>query len=63
MRQRYHLCCKFIRGDEIKAKEYCDEINKNATPYQRKKYPAHYTKYMPDDDCRVWCCWYYYKTW
>lgn len=66
MKRRYHLGYKLIERSEDAAREFCADCNRTATPYQRKRYPAHYTphtirdNYGPGKDWTGFICWYYY---
>jgi len=63
---KYHLTYHLIEGSKQEAQQFCENINRNATPYARRKYPAHYTPYKIENndgngnDWNGWICWYHY---
>lgn len=64
---KYYLTYKLIENDENAARLFCNDVNATATPYQRRKYPAHYTPYNirdnygPGMDWNGFICWYHYS--
>lgn len=60
-RQKYHLTFKLIESEKD-VKEFCDRHNAEASPYERKRYPAHYTPYQTSDNSfDGYIAWYHYK--
>lgn len=49
-----------IVSTENEAASFCDAENAKATPYQRKRYPAHYTFTTWKDGTSGFVCWYHY---
>lgn len=47
--KRYQLRFELIK-DENEAIAFCNETNKNYTPYMRKHHPAHYYPYYIEDN-------------
>lgn len=64
---RYHPTFHLIEGDEAAARAFCEQMNASATPYQRRRYPATYTRHVIKDNDgagRDWIgfiCWYSYR--
>ena len=58
--KKYHLTFKFCDTEGV-AQALCGEINANATPYMRRKHPAHYTPWdSRDGKEHCFVVWYYY---
>lgn len=47
-RYKYRKTFEFFDTEE-QAQAFCDTENKSASPYVRKKYPAHYTPWSSQD--------------
>lgn len=47
-RYKYRTTFDFFDTEE-QAQVFCDKENKSASPYVRKKYPAHYTPWSSQD--------------
>lgn len=58
MSNRYYLAYR-VFDSEKSAKAFCDNENKNATPYIRKNKPAHYTSWNNPDEPNMFIAWYY----
>ena len=62
-REMFHL----VEGNEAAARAFCEQMNASATPYQRRRYPATYTRHVIKDNYgagRDWIgfiCWYSYR--
>lgn len=59
MSKHYNLAYRFFDSKES-VKVFCDNENKNATPYIRKNKPAHWTWWDYDKDGKdIFIAWYY----
>lgn len=58
MSNRYYLTYR-VFDSEKSAKAFCDNENKNATPYIRKNKPARYTSWNNPDEPNMFTAWYY----
>ena len=62
MKKKYHLGL-YLTTNEWDAWRFCLSRNVEASPYARKRYPAHYKQKIISDD-NPWIgfiCWYYYR--
>lgn len=56
---RFQLSFRILKTEQ-EAAAFCAAENARATPYQRKKYPAHYTFTTWKDGSSGFVCWYHY---
>lgn len=61
--KKYNLWFDFVNTEE-EARALTEYKNRTATPYQRRRYPAHFTEWSPlteEPDSAKFVVWSYYK--